>query len=156
MVVRVFFILLLLMTSCATQRRCLKKFPPVVRIDTVVQDTTIYRDTTVYRYLPGDTITKDSIIEVPVELYVPPVTAETSLARAEAWIQNRRLQLLLIQKDSLLQFKIDSAVSANSRVEYITETKTHQLPPKPFYKRGFFVLAGLALLFLILVVRRLL
>ena len=131
------------MTSCVTQRRCLKKFPPVVRIDTVVQDTTIYRDTTVYRYLPGDTVTKDSIIEVPVELYVPPVTAETSLARAEAWIQNRRLQLLLIQKDSLLQFKIDSAVSANSRVEYITETRTHQLPPKPFYKRGFFILCGI-------------
>jgi hypothetical protein len=124
----------------------LKKFPPIISIDTVVQDTTIYRDTTFYAYLPGDTVYRDTVIEVPVELYVPPVKAETELARARAWIQNQKLQLLLIQKDSTLKFKIDSAVSANSRVEYITRTETTQLPPKPFYKRGFFILAGVLFL----------
>ena len=153
--IRILLISLLLLTSCVTQRKCLKKFPPVISIDTVVQDTTIYRDTTFYAYLPGDTVYRDTVIEVPVELYVRPVTAETELARARAWIQSQRLQLELIQKDSLLQFKIDSAVSANSRVEYITRTETTQLPPKRFYKWWFWGSLGFLVLLVLAIVRKL-
>ena len=154
--VRISILILVLLTGCVTQRRCLKKFPPIVSIDTVIKDTTIYRDTTVYVYLPGDTVYRDTVIEVPVGLYVPPVTAETELARARVWIQAQRLRLELVQKDSLLQFKIDSAVRANSRVEYITKTETTQLPPKPFFKRGFFILAGVIFLLCVVAVIKIL
>jgi len=152
--VRWILLIILVLNSCTTQKRCLQKFPPIVGVDTIIYTTTVYRDTVILRYLPGDTVFSHSIEKVPVRAAIRPVEAETSLAYARAWISEKRLRLMLIQKDSVFRFKLDSAIRANERIEYITEIKTHQLPPKPFYKRGFFILAGVLLLFFILIVRK--
>lgn len=58
------------MCSCATKKRCDRKFPPVVSksdsINTV--ETIIYKDTTVRDTIPGDTI------KVPVPVECDPIT----------------------------------------------------------------------------------
>lgn len=141
----IIIILALISTSCVTQRRCYDKFPP----DTVkiVRDTTIYKDTTIYIHLPGDTV-RDSIpvpVSIPPDINRKPAEAHTSLAHARAWIENRQLKLELTQKDSLFQVQLDSAIRANKHQETITRIVEKPLPPKPFYKVGFFILLGLVL-----------
>ena len=148
-------LIIVFLGSCVTQKRCLKKFPPVVSVDTIVHDTTIYRDTTVYEYIEGDTVYNERIISIPKTVYVPPVEAETEFAHALAWIQNQRLRLELRQKDSLLQFRIDSAIRANQRTEYITKVETHQLLPKPFFKWWFFGSLAFIILLILAIIRKL-
>ena len=144
-----YLILLILLTGCVTQKRCLEKFPPVVGSDTVVTEHTVYRDTIIYRHLPGDTV----FVDVPVyidngqPMTVEPARAETELAMAQSWVERGRLMLELQQKDSILQFKLDSAFRSNKQVEYITKTETHQLPPKPFLKWWF----SISLVFIVLI-----
>jgi len=147
----------ILMTGCVTQQRCLVKFPP----DTITQIETVhhteYKDTIVYKYLPGDTVyaekeiilTKDSIIYVTVD----PVRVETELATAKAWIVNRKLKLLLQQKDSVLQFKLDSAIRLHTDTIVYTNQVVHKVPvKKPVTSYFFFwVMVGLFALTLIVV-----
>lgn len=66
------FILILLIvvsSSCVTQKKCTNKFPPTesFRIETVTKDSVVYRDTTIYVNVPG----KEVIIEKPVEVKSP-------------------------------------------------------------------------------------
>ena len=146
--------LLFTLTDCTTYKRCLKKFPPQPEIDTIFSDTTIYRDTILYDTIKGDTVYSEILTEIPVEITTEMVSAETELAYASAYVFQSRLILTLIQKDSLLKFKLDSAITANKKTVIITEKIPYevQLPPKPFYRIAFFITGILLLLVIILLI----
>ena len=108
------------LTSCVTQKRCIRRFPPVTantRIEKT-KDSLVYRDTTIYVTLPGE-IVRDSII-APCNPPPPPkgvlisspdtAFAETTLARAKAWYSRQRVHLELVQKDTTLQLQLDNAL----------------------------------------------
>jgi len=138
--------ILLILSSCITQRKCYEKFPPDTV--TVTHDTTIFRDTIVYRTIKGDTVYKEVKLpySVPIERTYQPITLKTSLAISKAWVAGNRLKMLLVQKDSILQFKLDSVKRASQHTEIITKIVEKPLPQKPFYRIGFFILAGMIIL----------
>jgi hypothetical protein len=107
--------LLLTSSSCVTQRKCNLKFP--VQTDTLrivtVRDSVVYKDATVFIHLPGE-IRTDSI-EIPCPppppSYIPrKVTAETSLAFAEAWWDYPSIKLVLVQKDTTIERRLEDAL----------------------------------------------
>jgi hypothetical protein len=49
-----YLLILLVLSSCITERKCYDKFPPKTTVDTVVVDSIAYRDTLIF--VPGDTI----------------------------------------------------------------------------------------------------
>jgi len=106
-------IILILFSSCVSQKKCISKFPPEtikVRYDSIViKDSVIYKDRIINHVIKADTVYKDVIIPVPAELNIPPITSENDYAKAKAWIHNSRLKLQLEQKDQVIQFKLDSA-----------------------------------------------
>jgi hypothetical protein len=122
------FAILLLTVGCVTSKRCSEKFPPTVisTVDTI--HVIEYRDTIIEKYLPGDTVysVEQIVVTDTVIKVLRPVEAETELANAKAWIDNDLLRLRLIQKDSILRFKLDSAIRVSSDTITITtvETKT--------------------------------
>lgn len=139
------FVCVALFISCATQRRCLAKWPPVSKSDTVKLIT--YRDTTVYLHLPADTIRDSVDVPVPVELKTKPVTVVSEYAKATAWIANGKLKLQLSMNDTLIAYKIDSAIVANTKT--ITVTNEHIVREKyipKFYKIILFTIIGIVAL----------
>lgn len=98
--------------SCVTQRKCLNKFPPVVEIkDSIVyKEKIIIRDTIVTIKLPADTIQTE--VQIPVIRVLAPVTVESKYAKATASIDfvKEKIRLVLIQKDTEIQIRIDSAI----------------------------------------------
>jgi hypothetical protein len=102
-------------SSCITQKRCLRRFPPgidTVKV-TIIKDTVILRDTTVYIHLPGE-IRIDSVVipcPAPPDAYIPDtVRAETSLAVAFAWWKYPRIHLQLVQKDTTIEQRLQDAI----------------------------------------------
>jgi len=106
-------IILILFSSCVTQKKCLKHFPPEiikVRYDSIViKDSVIYKDRIINHIIKADTVYNDKLIPVPIALNVPPLIAENDYSIAKAWIKNSILKLQLELKDQVIQFKLDSA-----------------------------------------------
>jgi|GEM_PF-4442597 hypothetical protein len=98
---------LLLVSSCATEKRCLEKWPPllVIKDSVIVRVNTIYRDTVIFIKLPPDTIR----VEQNIDSLMNPLIAESKYAKAVADIYKNRLRLTLTQFDTIIQFKLDSA-----------------------------------------------
>ena len=160
---------LLLLSSCSMQRYCERHFPPKESVDTVqntvtiVKHDTVYYDTIIPVPIPGD-ITTDTV-KLPDSVvnskYVSNETlrslhasAHTSLAEAEAYMQVHppRIVLLLTQKDTTLQIKLDSALM---RIDYWkdkylevqkTKVKVEKYIPK-FYKFTLWWFIGTLVLF---------
>jgi len=135
---------LVLFTGCATQKRCLTKFPPVtsveIRDSIVSHDTIIYRDRTVYDTIQGDTIVKE--VEVPVyitkDLKTDPIEAENAYAYAKAWIENQRLKLELRLKEQAIERRLENAkkkLSAGGSSITVRYSKRH----RPFTVPGRFI-----------------
>lgn len=102
-----------LISGCCTQRRCLTKFPPqtvIERSDSIIiRDTVIYHDLVIRDSIRADTVYKERIVKVPVDLVVLPVEAENDYARAKAWVENRKLKLELTQKEQvIIKIKTDA------------------------------------------------
>lgn len=145
----------IMVSSCATQRRCLLKFPP----DTITTIETIhsveYRDTTIFVHLPGDSILVHDTIVLPVPgepLFIPPLTARLPLAHSTAWVDNNRLNLGLWIDSTTLQFKLDSAMATVTDTVKIHTTDIIQVPaPVPKrYKIAIWALAGGVIVLLLL------
>jgi len=147
-------IVLAVLSSCVTQRRCNYKFPSkndTIRIETT-RDSIVVKDTTIYIHLPGEVI-HDSI-EIPCPppplSYVPKkVTAETSLARAEAWWSYPVIKLTLVQTDTTIEKRLAGALKESYywKMEYQKITVTPQ-PVKyipGFYRFCTFCFIGLIL-----------
>ena len=139
-----------LLSSCSKQW-CSTHYP--VSVDSVykyvTKDSIIIKDTTIYLYLPGE-IVYDSIqipCPDPGPAYIPKrVTAETSLARAEAWWQYPNIKLLLIQKDSTIEVRLAGALQK----AYYWESEYNKITVKPepekyipgIYKVAFWMWIG--------------
>ena len=144
-------------TGCSPQRRLarlLERYPlPETRDTIYIPGKIIYRDTIVFKYLPGETQVNNVYVEVPKTLPDTIIMVQTTLARAFAHLDDNHLGLELVQFDSVFRFKLDSAIFENTpdtvKIETIKEVPK-LIPPKPFYKNGFFVLVGLIVLTLFL------
>jgi hypothetical protein len=110
-----FFLVLISFASCVTRKACERKFPPevmIIRKDSIIRTTeTIYRDTTIYTHIPGDSVSdtkpvlqKDGIISSDTS------NLATAFAKSRAYVDNGKLIHELIQKDTLIQKKIDNAI----------------------------------------------
>ena len=147
---------IVILASCSPQRRLarlLDRYP--LPTDTLVtyRDTTIYKDSIVYEHIPGEVVL-DSIL-IPVEIDLPYMELKTAstFSEATAWILDNQLGLELIQYDTIIQFILDSVLV--NRIDSVFVEVIREVPtlvnPKPFYKNGFFILAGILLISLILV-----
>ena len=146
---------LAILTGCATQRRCLQKFPPPPA-DTVTQETVTYRDTTLYVMLPADTV-RDSIpVMLPCpqpELSTSRVSVRNRYANAQTWIANGKLHIDLQMNSASLAITIDSLAATKTKTVTITKTvivKEKYVPP--FYRAMLFVSIFLAVLFVLIIV----
>lgn len=150
--------------SCATQRRCLEKFPPTTTIE--IRDLITYRDTAIFIPIPADTV-RDSIPIIspcpdnkPIrpEFKTKPVMVKNRWSTATAWIEHGQLKLELAVNDTTLEFVIDSAVT--ERVKQITINQQFVKPVKyipKVYKialTALIIVVILAILKIILNLRR--
>jgi len=113
----IFCLILAVFTSCATQKICNRKFPVIADTVEVVyyRDSIIFRDTIISVFLPGDTITQiDSVIipcpPPPPQFKPDTARAETSLAVALAWWDHPYIRLSLVQHDTTILVRLDSAI----------------------------------------------
>lgn len=169
------FILIILIAGCVTQKRCFEKFPPdTTTITEYIPGEIEYGDTTFTVEILGDTAyvespwsdnsTWDDFDEritpqdATLKYNIAPIRADVPLAYSTAWVENNILKMQLIQKDSIMQFKIDSAFRSGVDVLKIIETKIVEKVVAPkrfgFFKNGFWfsvilnlILAGLLVLF---------
>jgi len=158
---RIFILIVVLLSGCVTSRKCFDKFPPPPP-DTIVKHSVEWRDTTVFVELPGDTIVDsiiiEELIEIPVDIPYTFLYAETSLAEATASIENNKLRLELIQRDSLLSFLLDSAIQNNKDSIIVNVPYVKEVPVKTRYQTfvGFacWIFFGLLILFIGLIILR--
>lgn len=157
----VFFIALIaLLASCSPTKRLarlLERYPIPATVDTVLTPgATIYKDTTVYKYLPGETVVENVYIDVPIAIPDTFVEAKTSTAKAIAWVQDNNLGLQLIQYDTVIQWKIDSALVTHTDTMIITKDIPYPVIEKVGVKEywrvvaivlGLIVLVAMFLLF---------
>jgi hypothetical protein len=147
-------VLAVILAGCSPQKRLarlLERYPIRPTVDTFYKvGPTIYRDTVVFRYVPGETVTQSIYIDVPVDIPDTFMEVESSMATALAWLQSNELGLELHQKDSVFEFKLDSALQVNKdTVEVIRDMPYPVIEKaKPFYKIGFYILGGIVVLML--------
>ena len=131
----------------------------------VTRDSIAYRDTTLFIRLPGDTVTiSGEVIYLPtspIEVKIRPDTlsAETEFSQASAWIQEMRLNLQLIDKDTTLLIRLDSLTKEVYywKEEYekvVTTVKEKHLPK--FYEIMTWVGVGMIGLLLLGIIFRVL
>jgi len=96
--------------------------PKVIK-ETITKDSIIYkekisyRDTTIYRFIQGDTVFKTTVVYIDKNtglINSKKLYAFTSLAEASAWVLNSHLYLNLIQKDTTIEIRLDSALKEAS------------------------------------------
>ena len=147
-------VVLAVLSSCVTQRKCNYKFPAkndTIRIETI-RDSIVIKDTTIYIILPGETVTDSVIIPCPDPgpAYIPKrVIAETSLARAEAWWSYPNIKLTLIQKDTTIERRLEGAIKEahywKTEYEKITVTPQPEKHIPGFYRFCTFCFMGIVL-----------
>lgn len=122
-----YLLILLVLSSCITERKCYDKFPPKTTVDTVVVDSIAYRDTLIF--VPGDTI----IFQMPD--LCPDM--DTIVVFKEGRVK-------VVRKDSILTFDYEQKekeLTAKLKDKYkstvITKTITIR-EPIPFWKMFFF------------------
>ena len=150
----VFFIVVVL-AGCSPQRRLarlLERYPIQETSDTVYNTIIAYRDTVIFELIPGDTVCRDTIIPIQVDLPYTELKTRSTFAEATAWVLNNKLGLELIQYDTLFAFKLDSALVTNIDTVVITQVVPYPVVEKanPFWKNGFWVLAGVVLVIILL------
>ena len=152
---------IILLVGCSPCERLLKKCPPEIIKDTVyLPGEIVYQDTVVYRYLAGDTVENEIVIEKWRDRPDTFITAHTELAEATARLQRNKLRLQLIQYDSLFQWKLDSAIRTHTPDTIrITDTTYFKVPTETkacrFFRSGFIVLGALWVFGMILLFLRL-
>ena len=114
--------MLVLLTGCTTQEKCLRMFPPQVHevIKTEVITNTVVKDTTIYVTLPPEVVVNTDTVYVDAatglinskESYIA-----TSLAWSTAQIVNSRLLHSLTQIDTTIEFRLQDAIRETERLE---------------------------------------
>lgn len=153
----------LLVAGCSPQKRLsrlLEKYPIPPEI-TYTQGPVEYRDTIIYREVLGETVIETwdmddllATIEFPEAAPIKPIHAETDLASVDAWVDEGKLKIRLIQNDSLFQFYLDNAIRESRdtiRIDRVIPVEVLVIPKSyDFYKYGFFITLGILLLVIIL------
>jgi hypothetical protein len=117
-------ILLVLFSSCVTQKRCDSRFPPIIK-DSIIRETvTIYRDTTVYVQIKADTVhdtttvylDKGGLIQSDISFM------NTRFATSKAYVLNSKLYHSLFQLEDSIAKTIANAIknSSTNTVETVT------------------------------------
>jgi hypothetical protein len=133
-------IALLLLTSCTTAKRCTAKFPPqtITIVKDSIREKITYRDTTIFVTLPAKIVTvKDTVYVKNGVVSFRPVTAESNLATASAWISNNNISLTLADKDTTLIITLSNALRNAEfwQSKYEKDQKTVNVPYTPkFWK----------------------
>lgn len=138
----------LLITSCSP-----KIIKEVVTKDSIIYKEKIsYRDTTIFRYLPGDTVYKETIVYVDKAtglINSKKLFAFTSLAEASAWVYNSKLFLNLIQKDTTIEIRLDSAIKEASywkeKYQNSNTVVTKEVTKSPWYMKVLAWIGSLSL-----------
>lgn len=109
---------LLILSGCATQRRCAEKWPP--QTNYITETKIIHRDTTIYITIPADTVYRTDTVKVGADglINYPVQRLDVRFAWSKVWIENSRLHHELKQKESVIAETIKGAVK---EVEVVTE-----------------------------------
>ena len=150
------------LASCSPQRRLarlLEKHPLPEKVDTLyLPGETIYKPTTVFKYLPGEVSVESLYIDVPVSIPDTFIEAHTSTADAIAWLQNNKLGLQLIQYDTVIKWKIDSALVTHMDTVVVTKEKVVikevEADCSPFWRNATIILGAIVLLSILLIFLR--
>jgi len=108
-------ILLLIFTSCVTQKKCINKFPIQSNNTTIIEskDSIILKDTLIIINLPEKVIIDSIKIpcdEVPIYYIPDTVKVKTDFAEAKAWFSNKHIKIKLIQLDTILNIRLENAI----------------------------------------------
>lgn len=127
-------IILILLSSCATQKRCFEKWATVE-----VTDTTYFRDTTYLVYFkPSDTVYRYGYIRDTVRV-------STGLASGQAWTSHDTLFLDVWQTDTIIEYRDSIKI-----VEREVVTTIEAPPPKIWNK---LIILGVLLLLIFIVAK---
>lgn len=163
-----YILVIVLMGSCSAERRLsriLSNHPELMEVDTIetinYRDTIIYRDTVINIALPKDTVKLTDTLKIECKedsLIIPMDTlmASTNIADARTWLNvsqgkiERHLEV--INKDSLLQIKIDSLVKESYywQTKYLESIKTVKIKECPKWK-NIMSWIGIILSFIIII-----
>ena len=141
-------LLLLIVTSCSP-----KIIKEVTTKDSVIYKESIsYRDTTIFRYIQGDTVFIQTVVYVDKNTGLTnskKLYAFTSLAEASAWVYDSKLFLNLIQKDTTIEIRLDSAIKeANywkERYQNSSTVVTKETFKSPWYMKVLAWIGSLSL-----------
>jgi len=123
--------LILLLSSCVTQNKCLKKYPtPLPNTNIEVKEVIKYRDTTIYIQLPADTvkITDTIIISTNGLVNYPLQRLDVDYAYSTFQIKNSKLEHNLFQKESTIYQAIKKAIKESSKTETVTIKEPYPVP----------------------------
>jgi len=160
-IIFIIFIISFGFTSCITQKKCNKRFPPqIITKDSIVYKTnTVYRDTILYVYLPADTVYDTTNVPVYIDTETGLINSDTNeignrYATALAWVNNSTLKQLLIQNEQTINFSIDSAIRVTKQEyeNYHSETIIKEVQYTAWYDIGSRILASLFLLVILIYV----
>ena len=125
--------LVLLLSSCITERRCNQLYPPAASTNTrdsiVTRDIIVYRDTTVYVPVASPPDTVEKVIKVKTrdhKVYSDTIIAETKLAKAVAWVYSSKLNCRLTDKDTGVLVKLDSALVESKFYQELYHTELNR------------------------------
>ena len=125
-------IFIVVLGSCATQKRCQKRFPPqIVTKDSIVFKT-VEIEVPVYIHIPGDTVTKVDTVYIDKTtglITSNKLFSETEYAHAWAQVINSKLFMELIQKDTAIERLIRESI----QVKEVYKTKT-KIIKEPYVK----------------------
>ena len=132
-------ILLLLLSSCVTQKRCLERYPPqnITKDSIIIREVTVYRDTIITVRLPGDTV----MVEQDLDSLMAPLISENKYAKAIAEVYKNKLRVTLIQKESEISFKLDSAYKQTLYWKERWETDKQTIVNEVRYTPGIYKIA---------------
>ena len=146
-----FLFVLTILSSCTTQRKCLRKYPPQTSTVIVYRDsihTEIkYRDTTIFVKIPGQTITDTVFVPVnsPGPSYVPDTArAENTYSIAKAWLDWPKIRLNLFQKPQTIEILLKNAIKERDTYRELYENEKSKEVVNVRYVPKFWKIAGWA------------
>lgn len=145
-------IVIIVGSSCATEKRCSRKFPPIIKDSTYVKETIEYRDRVVYDTIKGDTI--ETVIKI-TDLDTVPIIIENDFAVGLLSRENNVLRLKLVSKDTVIARMLkDAEILRSSLVErHTVEVHTVKYIPK-FYKFTMWWFIGCLVVVIIYIVMK--
>jgi hypothetical protein len=124
----IYIIAVLMISSCATQNKCDRKFPCTGKdsISVITKTETIYRDTIIYVYVPGEKVTETKLVYVDANgiMHSDISKLYTSFAESWAWVENGKLMHELMQKDTTLARHIKNAIKESAMTTETVKIKT--------------------------------